>query len=274
MSRVSSAILILLFASSLGWPQSDPVQVTQAAQAVALLQQAVTALDGNTTVTDVTLQATALYTVGSDEESGVATLEAKVGSGTVVGNQSKIILNLSGGQREEVRSGTAGIWVGPDGEQHSMALHNCWTDAAWFFPGLSLQAALSSPMIVLSYIGQETQAGLTVQHLALSRLIAGQEPATTALIQHLSSMDIYLDAASYLPAVMTFNIHPDTDAGLDLPLEIRFSNYQAKNGIKAPLHIQKLVQGSLVLDLNATSAAVNSGTPDSEFTFQLTGGAQ
>src|SRR5437867_3666491 len=107
-------------------------------QAVALTGQAVSALNGTTSVTDVSVQATVAYTAGSDFETGTATLEGHVG------NEARIVLSLSGGQRQEVRNGPAGNWSGSDGQVHSTATHNCWTDPTWFFPGLTLQSALNS----------------------------------------------------------------------------------------------------------------------------------
>ena len=57
---------------------------------------------GGTALTDITIQANANYVAGSDEETGTATLVAR-------GNaQSLITLNLSGGQRQEIRNGIAG----------------------------------------------------------------------------------------------------------------------------------------------------------------------
>ncbi len=49
------------------------------AQAVSLANQAVTALVGNTMITDATVQGTASYIAGSDQESGSATLFITVG---------------------------------------------------------------------------------------------------------------------------------------------------------------------------------------------------
>ena len=98
-------------------------------QALTLVASSLKALTGSVTVNDVIVQATANYVAGSDEKSGTATLTAR-------GNQESLVqLNLSGGTRQEIRNGPAGVWSGPDGTVHSTATHNCWTDASWFFPG-------------------------------------------------------------------------------------------------------------------------------------------
>jgi hypothetical protein len=227
-----------------------------------LTSQAVSALNGTTSVTDVAVQATANYIAGSDEETGTATLLAKAG-------ESRITLTLTGGQRVEVRNNSGGLpegsWSGPDGVRHAMALHNCWTDTGWFFPALSFEAELNDPQVAIVYVGQESREGLSVQHVQFSRLVPGQSPNAAALIQQLSTTDVYLDTVSYLPVVIDFSVHPDNNAGLNLPVEIQFSDYKLANGIRTPSRIQKLLQGSLMLELSVSAVAINSGLSDAQF---------
>jgi hypothetical protein len=86
-------------------------------------------------------------------------------------------------------------------------------------------------------------------------------------IAHLSAMDWYLDSATSLPVAVRFTTHPPNDYSLDLSVEVRFSNYQQTNGILVPLHVQKFLNGGLVLDLTFTSATLNSGIFDTDFTL-------
>ena len=98
-------------------------------------------------------------------------------------------------------------------------------------------------------------------------LLASAKPQPIR-VQALSAADVYLDAASYLPAALDFNVHPDANAGLNLPMEIQFSGYKLANGIRTPSRIQKLLQGSLLLDLSITSITINSGLSDTVFAVQ------
>ena len=183
-------------------PARDP-------QALNLIASSLNALAGSTGVNDATLQATAAYVAGSDQESGTAMLIARV-------NQESIVqLNLSGGTRQEIRNGTAGAWSGPDGTVHSMAIHNCWTDASWFFPTLTLEAISANPQVSVAYLGPDTSKGATLLHLQAALLLPGQSASATTLIQTLSTMDIYFDPQSFLPLVLDFNTHPDTDANTE-----------------------------------------------------------
>jgi hypothetical protein len=238
--------------------------------AVALASKALQALAGYTPLSDITIQAAANYVAGSDQETGTATLVAR-------GNaQSLVTLNLSGGQRQEIRNGVAGVSVGADGTPHAMANHNCFIDADWFFPALSLQALASDPTLVISLIGQEVREGEQVYHLTLFHYISSQIANVVATVQRVSAMDLYLDATSLLPVALDYNMHPDYDADTNLAAEIRFGAYQSFNGVQAPTRIQKYVNNSLALDLAVTNAAANSGVSPSAFTLPIvaTGGGQ
>jgi hypothetical protein len=235
-------------------------------QAVMLASQALQASVGSTALTDVTLQGTVNSFLGSDEDSGNFTLEVK-------GNQeSKLSLNLSSGQRTEIRQGQAGEWVDAEGVQHPMAFHNCWVDASWLFPTFSVRSALNDPQVVSVYLGQTVRDGVTVDHLQLSRTIPGQSTDMATQIQGLSALDLYLDATSHLPVAIDFNLHPDNDLIRNIPAEIQFSGYQKVNGINVPFHIQKFLQGTLTLDFYVSNVTINPGIPDSEFSIQAVQG--
>jgi len=255
---------------SLGTRQATAQQaVVRDPKALTLIASSLNALSGSVSVNDATLQATAAYVAGSDQESGTAILVARL-------NQESIVqLNLSGGTRQEIRNGIAGAWSGPDATVHSMAAHNCWTDASWFFPALTLEAIYADPQVAVAYLGPDTSKGATMLHLQAARLLPGQSASATTLIQTLSSMDIYFDPRSFLPLVLDFNTHPDTDANTNLPVEIQYGNFQNAKGALVPFYIQKFVQRTLLLDLTVRHVLVNSGVPASEFTLPpSTGGAQ
>ncbi len=256
-SRIASFFcLALLLPLPLAVAQTSP---QRDAQAVALTGQAVLVLTGGTNVQDVVLQATANYIAGSDQESGTATFKGR-------GNaESRSTLSLSGGQRREIRNHQAGAWSGPDAIWHALSLHNTWAGATWFFPVLDLQAALSDPSVAVIYVGLETRGGVSVQHLRFYRDVSGQSQQVTALISRLSTLEVFLDSVSFSPVAFDFNAHADNDAGLDIPVEIRFSGYRSMSGVQVPTRVQKLLNNSLFLDLNVTSGAVNTGLTDSEF---------
>jgi len=254
---VSSLIPALLPSPALAAPQT----AARDSQAVNLIQSSLTALTGSAAVNDATLQATASYVAGSDQESGSALMVGRLTQ------ESIVQLSLSGGTRQEMRNGIAGAWSGPDGTVHSTAIHNCWTDATWFFPALTLEALASNSQVGLAYLGTDTSKGASLLHVQATLLLPGQAAGATSLIQNLSTMDLYFDPKALVPLFLDFNTHPDTDANTNLPVEIQFGNYQVSNGWLVPAHIQKYLQRTLLLDVTVTNVLVNSGVPASEFTL-------
>jgi hypothetical protein len=242
------------------YSQTNPPPTTSSPQAVALASQALLVLTGSVQVNDVTLTGTATRTAGSDVETGSVSLKA-LSSG-----ESRLDFAVAGGTRSEIRnldsnSAPQGFWIGLDGTVHSMASHNCATDAAWFFPALSVLSQLSNPNLLVTYIGNETRDGSNVQHLHF----VTQNPAISGFFSQLGAEDVYLNASSNLPVAITFNAHPDNNASTNLPVEIDFSNYQSVNGVQVPFRIQKLFNGSVLFDLTIQSAILNSGLTDGAF---------
>jgi hypothetical protein len=261
MARFALVVLSIFLTASLAFGQTASAS---SPQAVSLLQQSLAAMTNGVSVSDVTLSGTVTRIVGTDDASGQAVLEAK---GT---QESKLSLSLSGSDYSEVRNFTAGAatgsYSGPDGVVHAQAFHNCFTDAAWFFPPLSsIASALGNASANTSYVGQETVNGLAVQHVRLWLSVSSPDTAAVTAIAHLSAIDWYLDSTSALPLVVRFTTHPPDNSSVDIPVEIRFAQYQRANGVLLPFHIQKLFNGGLMLDLTISSATINSGLPDSDF---------
>ena len=261
MSRTISLLLTLglLAGSTISLAQnSDP-------QALALAAQSIAAMTGGTSVNDVTLTGTAIWIAGSDRETGPATLTAK---GIA---ESRVDLSLTNGLHSDIRNASGGSPQGAtsigEGSQQPWAFHNCLTDAAWFFPVLSSLGQTANSQYVFSYIGQETWNGMPVQHLRVYQLLGvGTELGPT--LQRLSTTDFYLDQTSLLPLAISFKVHPDEDMNTDIPTEIRFADYRAVNGVLVPFRFQRLLNGSLLIDVTVSSATINSGLSDTQFIIQ------
>jgi hypothetical protein len=258
--RVAFLTLVLSLFTLLS---SAAQQTTSASpQALQILQQALTALDGSTATKDVTLTGSVQYIAGSDNETGTATLKA------IAGGASRIDLSLSSGSRSEVRNLTTnpptGSWSGPDGVSHSIAYHNLLIEPAWFSPATAITRQLATSGYVATYVGAEQLDSENVQHVSVSQVSADPSVASP-LIPQLTQVDFYLDSSTFLPAAVRFNVHPDNDALVDIPIEIHFSDYRSVNGAQVPFHIQKFLNNGLVLDLQLENAVVNSGLSASEF---------
>jgi hypothetical protein len=253
------AVLSCIFASPASAQQAS-TGATQNPTAISLATNSVAVLSGSVQISDITLTGTATRIAGSDTGSGTVTLKAL---GT---SNSRMDLSLSDGTFGEMRTAQSGApqgqWLASSGAYNSMATHNCFTDAAWFFPALSILTQLSNPNLIATYVGQETKAGVGVYHLQLS-IQSPSDP--TGLLQRLSAEDVYLSASTYLPVALVFQTHPDNDALTNIPVEVDFSNYQAVNGVQVPFQIQKFVNGTLFVDLTIQNATLNSGLAVSAF---------
>jgi hypothetical protein len=259
MANLKSRIIPLFFLAACGaslLPASD-------AQSTAFLSASLAALSGGKSIQDAKLSANVNFVAGSDEESGPATLEA---SGYL---ESRVTLNLSGGQRLSIQNGTQAAWSGPDAQLHPQALHNSLNWAAWFFPALAIGGLLQDPSYSASYIGLETYAGSPAQHLRIVRLLPGRgDPATMALLLELTTADLYLDSSTLLPLALLYNIHPDNNALQNIPVKVQFANYQSTGGVQSPFHILQFLQGSPLLDIALTSVAINPSLPPGDFAIE------
>jgi hypothetical protein len=250
---VSIALTYSAFAQS--QPPSDP-------QALAYASQSIAALTGGVAISDVTLTGNVTWN-GGWSDTGTATLRA-LGSG-----ESRMDLALTSGTRTEIRDAQTGAllgqWFAPNNTSGYFASQNCWTNAVWFFPVLGSLAA--GPNVVLSYLGQTTWNGESVQHIQSYIYQANWPTIPGPTPQQLSTIDFYLDAATLLPSAVTFNAHPDNNATTNLLIEIDFSNYQTVSGVTVPMQIQKYQQGNLMVNLTLSGASFNTGLSLSIFTI-------
>jgi hypothetical protein len=242
--------------------QPAPPASSSSSQATTLLTQSLAAQTGKVSLTDVTLSGTARRIAGSDDDTGTAIFKA------LVSGAGRTDLILSSGERSEVSdlSSTtpAGAWSGPDRVSHPTAFHNLLSEPAWFFPAFAIARRLSASGYIATYVGHESRNSVAVEHVSLSQPIASSRN-TAALFLHLSQADFYLDSTTLLPVSLTFNVHPDNDAGLDIPSEIRYSDYRVVNGTQVPFHIQKYLNNSLFLDFQAQTVTLNTGLSASAF---------
>ena len=254
--RFARFILLSCFLSFVvpAWGQQAAVSSTEA---TALLQKSLSALAPAGLVSDVTLSGNVRRVAGSDDESGTGDFEA------IASSVGRIDLNLSDGQRSKVAdlAGTvpSGSWTGPDGTPHALAYHNLLTDAAWFFPAFVIARRLSTPGFVATYVGQEVHDGQTVEHVSVYQQPPSGSGIDATTFAHLTRVDFYLDATTLLPLATTFNVHPDDNMLLDIPVEVRFGDYRTASGMVVPYHVQKYINNTLFLDFQAQTVAVNSG---------------
>jgi hypothetical protein len=248
--------LVFSFPNLPATQQVSPV-ASSSTQATSMLAQSLAALTGKAAIRDVTLSGAARRIAGSDDDTGTAVFKA------LASGAGRMDLSLSSGQRSEVCDLTAttpvGTWSGPDRVSHLVPFHNLLSEPAWFFPAFAIARRLSNSDYVATYVGQEKYEGKNLEHISVSQGISVQTPAGFPSFGHLTQVDFFLDSTTLLPSSISFNIHPDDNAGLDIPIEIRFSDYRAVGGSQVPYHVQKYLNNSLALDFQAETVALNTG---------------
>lgn len=252
LSLKIGAVLVCL--SALGYA-ADQAHHSQVGSGVTWAQQAMQALTGGNSVSSVTESGTVTRTVGGDHQQGSITLQ----SSGIMTNQ--IAITTGAGNLSEMRlwdgSTPSGQWTGLDGQQHPMAQQNCWTDAVWFFPALSLLSDYADPNLVFVDLGQQQYSGGIVEHIQAYRYLAGFPPDIQQQIQQLSTVDYYLDSQTALPVAVMFSSHGDQDISASIPMGFFFSQYQSISGIQIPFQVTKLLNGDPLLQITITSAVPN-----------------
>lgn len=203
---------------------------------------------------DVTMSGTAIWHIGSDNETGTITFKA------TRDGKSRMDLALGSAQKSEIRINDP---VRPkalffDGTRwQTSALHNSWTDANWFFPPFAATATANERSFTLSQVNNSVRAQFNV---------AGQEASTASLIRILSITDSALDPATHLLTTTRWAGHPDNDFNVSVPVEVRFSDYRNVGGVEVPFRIERYINGTLQLEITISSIGLNPGLSNNDFT--------
>ena len=262
LSRVCIFITALLLLPGTINSQQTPTASTQPS---TILAQSLAAMGGASNVSDITLTGTVERIVGSDDETGSASYKA-------IATANRMDLSLSSGTRTEIRAiganGPGGNWIGPDGVVHEISHHNLLTDAGWF-PVFTLNNLVSASDGVLTYIGPDTKNGISVIHIQFSLQQPNLTGSAGTIRQHLTQVDFYVDASSFLPVVLDFSTHPDGNALIDIAVEFQFSDYRTVGSSKIPFHVQESLNGSLYLDVQFQEATFNTGLNSTSTIFTI-----
>lgn len=291
--RTSWPLLLLLTclvvpASLMAQEPSSPASTTtagpQTPQAATILQQAVVALTGGSSVTDVTMTGTVATSVrpnGSAADGALANSQ----SGTVTfvataRGQSQSTITTSAGTRVEIRD-ISGGWpkltvVGTDGTAYDVTTQSALSPHPDLsYPAFIFASGLSSPIYASAYIGQGSWNGTSAQHLSVWMIPSASWTGSAQQLRQITQHDIYLDASSLLPVCIKFTVHPYDPANPNSPLiprrgnssfdsveQVQFSQYQQVQGRPVPFHIHTIITTQFVTilsDVQLSSVSFNTG---------------
>ena len=228
--------------------QSDP-------SAIAWATKAMSALTGGIPINNATLIGTVVQGDNQDQGSVPITMQATSVSA------SETDITTPKGIRSFIRSldsngHPSGMWVDVNQQQHPISLHNCWTDAVWFFPALSQLSAYNDPNLVFVDLGQEQHSGTSVEHIQIYRSLQG-DPNKAALVAKLSTVNYYLDVNTAVPVAITFADHPNDDLLTNLPIRVEFSNFQLVGSRLIPYQITRFAHGTPQFQIAISNANLN-----------------
>jgi hypothetical protein len=246
--RWASTGLFLFVACAL--PARGQATAPPSSQFQAVLAEAQSAVMGTNQPNSVVLNGTFMSTEGSLNQNGGVQLTAGLD-----GSYS-ISLSRSVGPVNESRSVTNGVpsctWTDQRSIVHQSAFLNCLAPA-WFFPGLTL---LNDIATLPSWSPSSYTTDSLGNHLQFQFLLPLTE-GNQEDPQLLKPFDLVLSPGTNLPQCAFFTVHPDNaSVQTDIPVFIAYSNYQSISGVMIPYHIQRYVNGSLVLDITINSAIV------------------
>jgi hypothetical protein len=228
-------------------------------EAAALLSRSLQTITNGLPVRDVTLTGTVRRVVGSDDEAGRIVAEA------LATGEMHVNYAYASGSRNEFRQVSAGraseSWSGPEGTKHDVVAHNVAPLSPWFSPAALLQTWVQAADVSLKYVSREIRSGHAVDHLTVAQEVPPlHHPSVMlTLLQKSARVELYLDATTGLPAAIEYNTHSDKNLAQDIPVEIRFSDYRLADGVQAPYQVQKYLNRVRMLDVRASTVALNAG---------------
>lgn len=263
MVRNSTLCFLIVILAMASTTQGQAPSVDKMQSGTRFVALATASLDASTPFSDLTLTGTGTWFEGGTQATGTVLLEVRGAS------ESHLEFHSGHFSRVETRNESAGPQgevVDSEGSHRQFATHNCWSPGGWFSPH-SLVAMMSRGNETTIYVGQEQREGLTTDHLTMFRIVGGQKPSVADTIRDLSTVDIFLDPITHLPLTIVYQTHPDTDYSRNIPVEVRFGDYQEIKGVNIPRRIQRLVNGTLNLDITVSDVIANGSIPDSTFSF-------
>lgn len=253
--------MVPFLALAVGFTAGVQAQTTSSTVATTL-QASLNAMVGQQSLQDATLSGQSEYIAGADDESVPFTYQV-----TSAGS-SRMQLPLAAGTLTETRlaavGGPTGQWQKGDGPIQAMMQHNLMTGECWAFPAFIVNMLLTASGETVTFVAQEG----SLLHITAYEQLPGLSSAAAALQQSVSGIDLWVDGSTFLPSKVAFNIHPDSSAGINIPVLVEYSQYQMLNGVLMPTEVRKLVNSTPNLNLQVQSAVFNSGLPPSTFTLQ------
>lgn len=244
---------VLLLISISGCIFSLPLSAQSTSTPQALLLEASHAFAGNQPVSSVLLTGNANFVAGGTRTNGSISLTARADG------SSDLEFSAGSASRNELQdtfaNGQGCTWSVNGGITHTAAGQNCVLPFAWFLPQAALFSSDLPTSGTFALTAPSNVSGQTVLQW-LPQLPANFSAEQSALVSHAGSNELYFDNSSVLPTELRYAAHPDTNAALDIPVRILYSDYRSVDGAEIPFRIQRYFNGVLTLDITIDYAVI------------------
>lgn len=235
-------------------PSAPSAPVTKDAQAVSILNQALVAAGGLSSIAaiqDVTETGTLTSSQPPSIQSAITARAKSL-------DQLRIDANLAPGiSGEAISYGNMSL------KQQSGTVIPVDSDAPAYpsrliLPYMFLSAALAGPNFSLSYKGVVELDGHSVNDVQVREFIPGQTDQS-GLFDEYHTVDFFVDASTYQVSMMQ-DVVPR-----HLSRQTRYSQYGAVSGILVPFSISEEVEGVQDWVIQLDHISLNTGLQDSDF---------
>lgn len=222
--------------------------IAAAAQRSTPADDVKTAFTTRSSLVSVVMEGTFQATEGNSTEQGTARLSAAAD-----GSYTVSLFAKSGLTEEKRVISEAGFdcrWSKKNGVEHSLSALDC-RHPNWFLPEISLSAPADKAEWLLTVRDTNT----TVPHLLFSQ--SYRAPRNLAAPPTLTTMDLRLSKETLLPMEASYDVHAERRPSLRIPVSVTYEDYRVIQGVQVPFHIQKRINGTLVLDVRVSQATIN-----------------
>ncbi len=250
---VCRSVLCLFFCLTISYSARSQTATSQIPTTFQV--QAQTAVSAGKPFTAVNFTATAEWTAGSLHESGTAKLQANADG------SNSVQFALGKASRTEIQTKTdlsrTCTWTDSTGKSQDILGPNCLIAIPWFSPGLFTQSSVALPALLASTDDGAVKKDKATMHQVsyLLKLKGANTPSTNRMVSQ-STVRVFYDPQTFLPASLEYSIHPDDNDLQNIPVKVVFSNYQPVSGVMLPHHIERFVNRTLQLKLDVTAASI------------------
>jgi hypothetical protein len=258
---VIAASLVLIVSSSAQIPQtpqaptSTGTAVQRDAQAVALLQQSISAF-GPVQPSDSTATGSVTITAGSSTNQGTVTVMTRGTAETSiqfqVPNNSWTAI-FANGEANKVESSQTTVY----------SLELAATSQCLYFPLPYLYSVLSNPDYSVQYVGQEALGASSTIHIIVQNTF--NSSAAYQFLSPFTTADIWFDATTSLPVKIGMVRRNGGGSAPRIPFSVGYSNYQSVSGVQYPFTVQEYYTETLWATTNIQSVVFSSGLTDNNF---------